>query len=237
MLDPGQPWDERIGPLANVQPPATRTGMRCALPLLGLLLVALTACASEPRELFNGHDLTGWEFVTNPSTDLAKVCTLGADGVIAATGQPVGFLATTASHANYRLHAEWRWPGKPGNGGVLVHISSGPKDRAWPLCYQIQTKNKSVGDVLPMAGATFADPLTSPAGATATKAHVAADSEKPAGEWNTCEITCRGDTIEVVINGVLQNRVTGCSLQAGKIGFQFEGVPFELRHISVVALD
>jgi hypothetical protein len=209
--------------------------MRC---LIALLAVA-TACAAEPHELFNGRDLVGWEFTTLPDAKAAAdVCVIRPDGVLAAAGQPVGFLATTASHANYRLHAEWRWPGKPGNGGVLVHISSGPKDRVWPICYQIQTKNKSVGDLLPMAGATFAESLTSaPGAATALKAHTAADSEKPPGEWNTCEITCRGDTIEVVINGVLQNRVSGCSLQAGKIGFQFEGVPFELRHVSVVALD
>jgi hypothetical protein len=160
------------------------------------------------------------------------------DGVIVAGGQPVGFLATTSSHANYRLHAEWRWPGKPGNSGILVHISSGPKDRAWPLSFQMQTKHQSAGDLLPMAGATFAEPLTSaPGAATAIKGHLAADSEQAVGEWNTCDITCRGDTIEVLVNGVLQNRVTGCSLQAGKIGFQFEGVPFELRRITMVALD
>jgi len=89
-----------------------------------------------------------------------------------------------------------------------------------------------------MAGAAFAEPLTSaPGAATAIKAHTAPDSEKPAGEWNDCDITCRGDTIEVVINGVPQNRVTGASLQAGKIGFQFEGTPFELRKVTVVGLD
>lgn len=208
--------------------------MRC---LVALLAVA-TAWAAEPRELFNGHDLAGWEFTTIPAAKAATdVCTVHPDGVIAAAGQPVGFLATTATYANYRVHAEWRWTGKAGNSGVLVHISSGPKDRVWPICYQIQTKNKSVGDLLPMAGATFTEPLTSAAGTTATKARTAADSEKPAGEWNTCDITCRGGTIEVVINGVPQNRVSGCSLQAGKIGFQFEGVPFELRHVTVVSLD
>ncbi len=213
--------------------------MRCPPALLGLLAVtALTVQAGESRELFNGRDLAGWEFVSNPATDVAKVCTVGPDGVIAAAGQPVGFLATTGSFRHYRLHAEWRWPDKPGNGGVLVHISSGPKDRAWPLCYQIQTKHQAAGDLLPMAGATFAEPLTSaPGAATAVKAHTAPDSEKPAGEWNTCDVTCRGDTIEVVVNGVLQNRVSGCSLQAGRIGFQFEGVPFELRRVTVDILD
>lgn len=169
--------------------------------------------------------------------DIASVCTARADGVIAATGKPVGFIATTATYHNYRLHAEWRWSGKPGNGGVLLHISSGPKDRAWPLCFQVQTKHGAAGDLLPMAGAAFAEPLTSAPGATAARIRISTDSEKPAGEWNTCDLTCRGDTIEVVINGVLQNRVTGISVQEGKIGFQFEGTPFELRGVTVVGLD
>lgn len=213
--------------------------MRCLVPIFAVLALAgLPAGAAETRELFNGRDLAGWDFTASPVTAIAKVCTVRPDGVIAATGQPVGFIATTATYINYRLHAEWRWPGKPGNSGVLVHISSGPKDRVWPLCYQVQTKHKFVGDLLPMAGATFAEPLTSaPGAATAIKEHTAPDSEKPPGEWNTCDITCRGDTIEVVINGVRQNRATGCSLHEGKIGFQFEGVPFELRHVTVVGLD
>jgi hypothetical protein len=213
--------------------------MRCLVPVLAALaLIYLPAGAAETRDLFDGHDLAGWEFTADSVTAIATVCTVRPDGVIAAAGQPVGFIATTATYANYRLHAEWRWPGKPGNSGVLVHISSGPKDRVWPLCYQVQTKNKFVGDLLPMAGAAFAEPLTSaPGAATAIKARTAPDSEKPAGEWNTCDITCRGDAIEVSINGVPQNRITGCSLHEGKIGFQFEGVPFEIRHITVAGLD
>lgn len=209
-----------------------------SMAALSCLLLG-TACAALPTPLFNGRDFAGWEFVGTPTTaDIAQVCTIGADGIIAANGQPVGFIATTTTHTNYRLHVEWRWSGKPGNGGVLVHISSGPRDRAWPLSFQVQTKNKSAGDLLPMAGATFTEPLTSAPGASpAIKAHTAADSEKPAGEWNSCDITCRGDSIEVVLNGVMQNRVTGTSLREGKIGFQFEGAPFELRQISVVGLD
>ena len=207
-----------------------------------LVLAAFTATArgGSPEPLFNGHDLTGWQYIYIGAADIdiASVCKLNADGVIAAAGKPSGYIATTKSYANFRLHAEWRWPGQPGNGGVLVHISSGPKDRVWPLCYQVQLKNKAVGDLLPMAGATFTEALTSaPGAATAIKAHVAADSEKPTGEWNTCDITCRGDTIEVVINGVAQNRVTGCSLREGSVGFQFEGAPFELRQVTLAKLD
>ena len=214
--------------------------MRCLTPalLMVTLLVAAAEAAAPVTALFNGRDLAGWEFVGTPVTDIATVCTVRPDGIIAATGSPVGFIVTTATHANYSLHAEWRWPGQPGNSGVLVHISSGPKDRAWPLSFQVQTKNKFVGDLLPMAGATFAEALTSaPGAATAIKGHTAPDSEKPAGEWNSCDVVCRGDTIEVTINGVIQNRVTGCSLAGGKIGFQFEGVPFELRAVNLTKLD
>lgn len=197
---------------------------------------ALSVCSALSAELFNGRNLGGWEFVATPAMNIAEVCTVLPGGVIAATGQPIGFIATTASYKNYRLQAEWRWPGKPGNGGVLVHISSGPRDRAWPLCMQIQTKHKNVGDLLPMAGATFIEPLA-PDQKTPQRPHTAPDSEKPVNEWNTCEITCRGDTLEVIINGVLQNKVTQVTPHTGRIGFQFEGTPFELRHVSIVRLD
>jgi len=215
--------------------------MRILSPTL-LFVAALTATAhaASPVPLFSGHDFAGWEYINTSAAaiEVATVCTLGPDGVIAAAGKPSGYITTTRSYANFRLHAEWRWPGRPGNGGVLVHISSGPKDRVWPLCYQVQLKHQAVGDLLPMAGAAFAEALTSAPGATpAIKAHIAADSEKPAGEWNSCDIICRGDSVEVVINGIPQNGVTGCSLREGAVGFQFEGAPFELRQVTVTPLD
>jgi len=213
--------------------------MRSSIPAVcALLLLVSTGCAAPlaPAELFNGRDFAGWEFVTTPAMDVAAVCKILPAGVIAAAGAPVGFIATIAAQSNYRLHAEWRWPGKPGNGGVLVHISSGPKDRAWPLCLQIQLKHGAAGDLLPMAGASFAEPLA-PDQKIPQRTHTAPDSEKPAGEWNTCDVTCRGDTLEVSINGVLQNKITGVTPRAGRLGFQFEGVPFELRRVSLVRLD
>jgi hypothetical protein len=204
--------------------------------LCALALLSLGNCPVPAAELFTGRDFTGWEFVATPATNITEVCKLLPGGVIAAAGQPVGFIATTANFENYRLHAEWRWLEKPGNSGVLVHISSGPKDRAWPVCIQIQTKNQSVGDILPMAGATFAEPLA-PGQKTPQRPHTAPDSEKPVNDWNTCEVICRGDAIEVIINGVLQNKVTQVTPHAGRIGFQFEGTPFELRRVSIVRLD
>jgi hypothetical protein len=153
-------------------------------------------------------------------------------------GKPAGYIATRSSYANFNLHAEWRWPGKPGNGGVLLHIASGPKDGAWPLSVQVQTKHGFAGDLLPMAGASFAEPLTSAPGAyPAIKARTGANSERPAGEWNSVDITSRDGVIAVMVNGVAQNRVSGAAPGAGRIGFQLEGTAYELRNVRVTPLD
>jgi hypothetical protein len=210
------------------------------LKLIAAIILAggvFANCAAQERPLLNAA-ASDVEIVTSPAADAAAVWSQGADGVIAIAGKPAGFVATRASYTNYRLHVEWRWPGKPGNGGVLLHIASGPKDKVWPYSLQVQTKHGSVGDLLPMAGATFNEPLTSAPGAyPAIKAHTAPDSEKPAGEWNSMDVTCRDGVVDVVINGVVQNHVSGVKPASGPIGFQNEGVPYELRKLRIQPLD
>jgi hypothetical protein len=187
--------------------------------------------------MFNGRDLAGWELVTLPAAPVENSFTQRPDGVIASTGNPVGYLATTGTYSDYRLHAEWRWSGKPGNAGVLLHIVGGPKDRAWPESMQVQTKNGSVGDVLPMAGARFADALTSaPGAAVPLKGRTGPDAEKPVGEWNSVDIVSRAGTLEVSVNGVPQNRIEGARPASGRIGFQLEGTAYELRNVTLTPL-
>jgi hypothetical protein len=203
--------------------------MWCAVTL------ALFAQAAGAVDLFNGRDFSGWELKTTPAAPVDSAFRVLPDGVIASEGKPSGFLATLDNYRNYRLHVEWRWSGKPGNGGVLLHISDGPMDRVWPLSLQIQTKNGNAGDLLPMAGASFDEPLTSARGAEPRiKAHSAPDSEKPVGEWNVCDVVSRDGSVEVTINGVLQNRVTHA--QPASIGFQLEGTPYELRKVELTPL-
>jgi hypothetical protein len=205
--------------------------MWCAVAL------ALSAQAAGAVDLFNGRDFAGWELRTTPMVSIDSAFRMLPDGVIASDGKPSGFLATLDNYRNYRLHVEWRWSGKPGNGGVLLHISDGPMDRVWPLSLQVQTKNGNAGDLLPMAGAGFDEPLTSAQGAeTRIKARSGADSEKPVGEWNVCDVVSRDGTVEVTINGVPQNRVTHARPASGRVGFQLEGAPYELRRVELTPL-
>lgn len=198
-------------------------------------VAVLAGCATQGVRPFDAAE--GLELVASPSVDPATVWSRGADGVIAVSGKPPGYIATRASYTNYRMHVEWRWPGKPGNAGVLLHVASGPKDGAWPLSVQVQTKHGYAGDILPMAGAGFAEPLTTAPGAyPAIKGNTAPDSERPPGEWNSAEILARDGVIEVAINGVAQNRVSAVKPAQGRIGFQLEGVPYELRNITITPL-
>lgn len=195
-------------------------------------LLFFSAQTASALELFNGRDFSGWELKTSPAASIDSAFRMLSDGVIASTGQPSGFLATLSTYRNYKLHVEWRWSGKPGNGGILLHISDGPMDRVWPLSLQVQTKKGNVGDLLPMAGASFAEPLTSAQGAEPRiKGHTAADSELPVGEWNVCDIVSHDGKVDVTINGVQQNSVTQSQPAMGRIGFQLEGAPYELRHV------
>jgi hypothetical protein len=209
---------------------------RSHLSCIPVAAALLSGCAAPGAPLFEHGEAL--ELVTTPAAAPAAVWSRRADGVIAVAGKPSGYIVTRASYANFSLHAEWRWPGKPGNAGVLLHIASGPKDGVWPLSVQVQTKHGFAGDVLPMAGASFAEPLTSaPRAYPAIKARTGANSERPAGEWNSVDITSRDGVIALMVNGVSQNRVSGAAPGAGRIGFQLEGAVYELRNVRITPLD
>src|SRR4051812_42099293 len=99
-----------------------------AVAPIGLVALAMLSACSTPTspassDLFNGRDMAGWEFVTVPAVSIDKTYQILPGGVIALNGQPTGYLATTATYTDYTLHFEWRWSGKPGNGGALLHIA------------------------------------------------------------------------------------------------------------------
>jgi hypothetical protein len=65
---------------------------------------------------------------------------------------------------------------------------------------------------------------------------MAASAEKTTGEWNTMEVVCNGSTIEVYVNGVLQNRGTNANVSRGSICLQSEGKDIEFRNVYLSSL-
>lgn len=53
------------------------------------------------------------------------------------------------------------------------------------------------------------------------------------GDWNQYEITCKGDTIKLVINGKHVNEGTNAELTKGKILLQSEGAEIHFRNVEL----
>jgi hypothetical protein len=183
-------------------------------------------------ELFNGHSFEGWRFVSKAAGDAGAIWSV-KDGVIACLGKPNGYARTIATYHDYALHVEWRWPDKAGNSGIFVNVS-GP-DKVWPTCQEIQLRANDAGSIRANGGSKLHE-LVLTAKDPVNVALRQPGVEKPVGEWNSADITCRGDTIIVKVNGVLENEVTGASVSSGAIALQAEGAPVEFRNITIAPL-
>ena len=197
------------------------------------VMVLLIAGGCTPREqtpLFNGQDLSGWILVLrDKGVDPMTVWSV-SEGVIHCTGEPYGYMRTEADYADYQLHVEWRWPGEAGNSGVFLHMSE--PDTVWPRSIECQLKAGKAGDFVTFQGVRFKELVE---GRVLKKK--AESSEKSPGQWNSYDITCRGNTIRVFVNGVLQNEATETTVSSGKICLQSEGKPIEFRNIYVEPLE
>ncbi|KAB1154031.1 3-keto-disaccharide hydrolase [Flavobacterium luteum] len=177
-------------------------------------------------ELFDGKGLSDWTFVTtDPKVILDSVWSVNK-GVVECQGKPNGYIRTVLSYHDYQLHLEWCFPTGPGNSGVFLH-SNGP-DKVWPNCFEVQLLSGKAGDIRCNGGSLVQELTTDSPKAVP---HSQSSTEKPVGEWNSCDVVCRGNTITVRINSVLQNQVTRTSANSGSIALQAEGKLVEFRNL------
>jgi hypothetical protein len=60
--------------------------------------------------------------------------------------------------------------------------------------------------------------------------------EKPPGEWNEMEVTCKGGDITVVVNGVKVNEGKNGNLKKGRIALQSEGAEVYFKDVVIKSL-
>ncbi len=209
-------------------------------------------CASErqPQSLFNGKDLSGWH-VDVPAADSnvrLRNPFLVRNGVLVSLGEPRGHLITDSSFHDYRLEVEYRFPGVPGNSGVLVHAST---PRAlygmFPRSIEVQMEHGNAGDfwcILEDIRVPDMERRRGPAatwGTTEGKArrilNLTDSSEKPVGEWNTMVIEAVGRSIRVWVNRDLVNDGFDATADHGQIALQSEGSEVEFRKLLLTPID
>ena len=201
-----------------------------------VLLVLISSCNSNKKVMLNnGKDLENWNiFVSDPEMDPGDVFWV-EDGMINTSGIPHAYIRTKDQYSNFKLHVEWRWTEEPTNSGVLIHVQG--EDLIWPLCIECQLKHENAGDIVLIgkgSGITVDGTehlITSEENRYEVIAKVEDVSENPAGEWNSYDITSLDGTIEVIVNGILQNTGTAMTLTSGNIGLQSEGSPMQFRNV------
>ncbi len=223
---------------------------RVNIGILLLIVIIATACDSDKAvTLFNGKDLEGW-VVDVPARDSlpdGPPSFIVRDGMLVSLGKPEGHLVTKEEYADYRLTVEYRFAGEPGNCGVLVHAST-PRAlyKMFPKSIEVQMMHENAGDFWCIVEDIEVDNMEERRGPkenwgiTEGKErriiNLTDGSENPLGEWNTMVIVCKGNTIDVTVNGDKVNYGYNATVSKGKIAVQAEGAEVEFRKIELSKL-
>jgi Domain of Unknown Function (DUF1080) len=204
---------------------------------------------TQARPLFNRTDLTGWHADVPDADTIPNLASPFAvkDGMLVIAGEPRGHLISDSSFRNYRLEVEYRFTGKPGNAGVLIHAST-PRAlyKMFPKSIEVQMESGNAGDFW-----CIVEDITVPNmiarrgpraewGITEGKGrrirHLVDGLEKPLGDWNRIVVEAVGRTVTVWVNGTMTNRGTNASADRGQIAIQSEGSAVEIRKVELTPI-
>lgn len=165
------------------------------LAVLGLLCI-LPALAAERKQLFNGKDMDGWRFLpkepgqTGFAVKNGLLETGGGKGMLWYTREKIG---------NAQIRVVFKMSNDKGNSGVFIRIPFEPKSEGDAIHKGIEVQIDNRDDDWHCTGVLY----------SMTKAK--ARPQKPAGEWNTMDITMDGARTIVHVNGVLVTDYDGKS--------------------------
>jgi len=228
---------------------------RIAFAFLTLFAVAITFAADEPKKeseegyapIFNGTDLTGWVYgKTDKGENKAGEGYRVKDGVIYCTVKDGGNLYTEKEYADFSLRFEFKLSESANNGiGIRAPLKG---DSAY-VGMEIQ--------VLDNDGKAYKKPDGTPSirpaqfhGSIYDVFPAKQGFLKPVGQWNSEEITAKGDHVTVTLNGTVivdadLSTVTdpkvlakhpGLKNKTGHIGFLGHGAQVEFRNLRIKEL-
>lgn len=230
---------------------AVATLVLCAQAAVARAEASTPESAVSPEKatlLFNGKDLSGWtaDVPARDADAAAPASFVVRDGLLVSLGTPPGHLLTDVRYRDYRLEVEYRFPGKGGNCGVLVHAS---KPRAlygmFPQSIEVQMQSGDAGDFwciqedIEVPGMETRRPRKDQQkwggaeGDARRILNLTDGSEKPLGEWNTMVVEARGRSLKVWVNGDLVNEGRNATADGGRIALQAEGTEVEFRRVEI----
>ena len=176
--------------------------MRIRLPLVFIAIAASAvpvAAASDEggvQQLFDGKDTAGWEFLGRQPEQQGFVVENG----VLHTSEGKGILWYTREKiGNATIHVVYKMSNDKGNSGVFIRIPEPPQSENDAINKGIEVQIDNRDNDWHCTGVLY----------SMTKA--LARPYKPAGEWNTLDITLEGLRTIVKVNGTLVTDYDGKS--------------------------
>ncbi len=207
--------------------------------LIPVLLAAFTATAADKdgfTPVFNGKDFTGW---AGPVENYEV-----KEGAVACKAGKGGTIYTKEEYGDFVVRLEFKVPAG-GNNGLAIRYP-GKGDTAYVGMCELQVLDDSAPKYAKLDPRQYHG---SAYGMAAPKR----GHQKPVGEWNTQEVTVKGSSIKVVLNGTTildtdlskvdpatfmgKSKHPGLALTKGHFGFAGHGDAVQFRNISIKRLD
>lgn len=189
--------------VGGLKEPQGYVGFQIEVPKGGQFLirnVSLVELDSQP--LFNGVDLTGWEGGGAP----AEVCWKVEEGLLVCTGEKKGpWLRTEKQYGDFNLRFDYL-VSEGGNSGIYVRVPEDglhhrDNDTLPPAGFEVQLLDDAAEQYRTLKDYQYSASVYDIAGANPRVS-------KPAGEWNTIELNCRGQHVTTVHNGRIVTNIT-----------------------------
>ena len=195
--------------------------MKRSLPIV-LSLIAIGVVGLRPAEvsgqgaawvtLFNGTSLDGWNPIGNANWELV-------DGAVQAD-MGSWFLVTDRPYSDFELTLEF-WVDEPANSGIFIRCAD-PTTVTDRNSYEVNIYD------------TRADQSYRTGGIV----HIASPTSviNAGGQWNTYEITARGERLRVTLNGTEVVDVEDSQFASGPIALQYGAGVVKFRNVRLRTL-
>ena len=189
--------------------------MAFGLVAVGLLIMQPLSGASAQggwATLFDGSNLDNFNPIGNANWEIA-------DGAVGADSGG-GFLVTKESYGDFELTLEF-WVDEPANSGIFIRCAD---------AQSVNDRNSYEVNIYD----TRADQTYRTGGIV----HIASPSSviNAGGQWNSYEITARGDRLQVTLNGTQVVDVRDTQFSDGPIALQYGAGVVKFRNVRIRTL-
>ena len=173
--------------------------------------VVLSACSSMPAWVPGA----GWKTLIDGDKGMENFQRVGdanwrtEDGAIVADKGKGGFLLSKESYGDFQLRIEF-WAAHDANSGIYMRCSD-PKNLTDKTCYEANIFDQRPDQTYATGGIVHRGKVMQPV--------------KAGGKWNVYEITAKGSTLSVLLNGTKTSEIGNVEFPRGPIALQYGTLP------------